>query len=220
MRRPAYPGPHGRYASVLMPSGDILTHILLISAAYLLGSVPTGIVIVRLFGGVDPRQSGSRNIGATNVGRTSGKLPGILTLAGDLFKGALPVFIAFRLAPTPLIVSLTGLAAFLGHLFPVYLGFKGGKGVATACGVMLIISPIATLLSAAVFIVTVLIKRYVSLGSILAAASLPVFLSFLTKGKPFVLLGAAISALVIIKHHGNIKRLAEGRENKIGGKKE
>lgn len=202
-----------------MPSGDTLTYILLISAAYLLGSVPTGIVIVRLFGGVDPRHSGSKNIGATNVGRTSGKLPGILTLIGDLFKGALPVFIAFRLGPVPL-VSLTGLAAFLGHLFPVYLGFKGGKGVATACGVMLIISPIATLLSAAVFIVTVLIKRYVSLGSILAAASLPVFLSFLTRGKPFVLLGAAISALVIIKHHENIKRLAEGRENKIGGKKD
>ncbi|HAO92649.1 MAG TPA: acyl-phosphate glycerol 3-phosphate acyltransferase [Deltaproteobacteria bacterium] len=202
-----------------MPSGDILTYILLISAAYLLGSVPTGIVVVRLFGGVDPRQSGSRNIGATNVSRTSGKLPGILTLAGDLFKGALPVFIAFRLGPAPL-VSLTGLAAFLGHLFPVYLGFKGGKGVATACGVMLIISPIATLLSAGVFVVTVAIKRYVSLGSILAAASLPVFLSFLTKGKPFVSLGVAISALVIIKHRENIKRLAEGRENKIGGKKD
>lgn len=200
-----------------MPSGDIITY-LLIPVAYLLGSVPTGIVIVKLFGGVDPRSAGSKNIGATNVGRTSGKLPGILTLIGDILKGALPVFIAFRLAPTPLIVSLTGLAAFLGHLFPVYLGFKGGKGVATACGVMLIISPIATLLSAGVFVVTVLIKRYVSLGSILAAASMPVFLSFLTRGKPFVPLGVAIGALVIIKHHENIRRLAEGRENKLGGK--
>ncbi|MBI5453099.1 MAG: glycerol-3-phosphate acyltransferase, partial [Deltaproteobacteria bacterium] len=124
-----------------MPSGETLTYILLVPIAYLLGSVPTGIVIVRLFGGVDPRSAGSKNIGATNVGRTSGRLPGILTLIGDLLKGALPVFIAFRLAPTPLLVSLTGLAAFLGHLFPVYLGFKGGKGVATACGVMLIVSP-------------------------------------------------------------------------------
>ncbi|MBI2412732.1 MAG: glycerol-3-phosphate 1-O-acyltransferase PlsY [Deltaproteobacteria bacterium] len=204
-----------------MPSGENLTYLLLIPVAYLLGSVPTGIVIVRLLGGVDPRSAGSKNIGATNVGRTSGKLPGILTLIGDLFKGALPVFIAFRLAgPEPLLVSLTGLAAFLGHLFPVYLGFKGGKGVATACGVMLIISPIATLLSAGVFVITVLIKRYVSLGSILAAASMPVFLSFLTRGKPFVPLGVAIGALVIIKHRENIRRLAEGRENKIGGKKD
>ncbi|MDO8426846.1 MAG: glycerol-3-phosphate acyltransferase, partial [Deltaproteobacteria bacterium] len=120
--------------------------------------------------------------------------------------------------PDILFVSLAGIAAFLGHLFPICLKFKGGKGVATACGVMLVISPLATLLSASVFVILVLAKRYVSLGSMGAAAMLPVFLSFLTKGKPYLPVGVLISTLVILKHKDNIRRLAEGKENKIGKK--
>ncbi|MBI5642095.1 MAG: glycerol-3-phosphate 1-O-acyltransferase PlsY [Deltaproteobacteria bacterium] len=197
----------------------MILYLIFIPAAYLLGSVPSGILISRLFGGRDPRMSGSKNIGATNVGRTSGKFAGILTLICDLLKGAIPVFIALRVTQDVRLVSLTGLAAFAGHLYPLYLGFRGGKGVATACGVMLVVCPLATLLSAVVFAVAVFLKRYVSLGSMIASATMPVFLSFLTRGKPFVPMGVIISALVIIKHSENIKRLVEGRENKIGGKK-
>lgn len=192
--------------------------LIFIPIAYLIGSIPTGIIIVRLSGGIDPRSAGSGNIGATNVGRTSGKLAGVFTLIGDLLKGALPTYLAFLLYPDILFVSLAGIAAFLGHLFPIYLKFKGGKGVATACGVMLVISPLATLLSASVFVILVLAKRYVSLGSMGAAAMLPVFLSFLTKGKPYLPVGVLISTLVILKHKDNIRRLAEGKENKIGKK--
>lgn len=197
----------------------IFLYIVAALLSYLLGSVPTGIVVVRLFGGVDPRSAGSGNIGATNVGRTSGKAAGILTLVGDALKGALPVFLAFRFYPEAAFVSLAGLTAFLGHLFPIYLGFKGGKGVATALGVMALVSPFATLLSALVFVVLVAIKRYVSLGSIAAAAMLPVFISFFPAYKPYLPMSLAVSVLVIMKHKENIKRLAEGKENKIGGKK-
>lgn len=192
---------------------------LFVPIAYLLGSIPTGILVSKAFGGADPRTSGSKNIGATNVGRTSGKLAGILTLVGDILKGALPTYLALRLNGDVLFVSLVGLAAFLGHLFPVFLGFRGGKGVATALGVMAVISPLATLLCGAVFIITVLLKRYVSLGSMISAAALPVFLSFLHKGKAYMPMGVLIAAFIILKHRDNIKRLAEGKENKIGGKK-
>lgn len=195
-----------------------LYFLIFIPLAYLIGSIPTGIIIVKLFGGVDPRSAGSGNIGATNVGRTSGRSAGVLTLIGDLVKGALPTYGAFLLYPETSFVSLVGLASFLGHLFPIYLKFKGGKGVATACGVMLVISPIATLLSALVFVILVAARRYVSLGSIGAAAMLPVFLSFLTKGRPYLPVGVLISTLVILKHKENIRRLAEGKENKVGKK--
>ncbi len=188
---------------------------ILIPIAYLLGSIPTGVIVARAFGANDPRRAGSKNIGATNVGRTAGKAAGVVTLIGDLFKGALPAFAAVSLTNEVRLISLVGFAAFIGHLFPIFLGFRGGKGVATACGVMLVVAPLATLLSAAVFVMAVLVKKYVSLGSMLAAASLPVFLSFLPHARPFVPLGVALSALVIIKHKENIKRLAEGRENKF-----
>ena len=187
--------------------------------AYLLGSVPMGILAAKAFGGVDPRSSGSGNIGATNVGRTSGKAAGVVTLMGDVLKGAVPVFAALVLNPEPPFVAAVGLAAFLGHLWPVFLGFRGGKGVATALGVMVVIAPVATLISALVFVAVVLWKRYVSLGSMVSAAMLPVFLSFFPASKPYMPMGVAVAVLIIIRHKDNIKRLAEGKENKIGGKK-
>lgn len=196
-----------------------LFYYLLIPAAYLFGSVPTGIIITKAFGGIDPRKAGSGNIGATNVGRTSGKLAGILTLIGDILKGAIPVLAAIALGFDTRFISITGLAAFIGHLFPIFLGFKGGKGVATALGVMIVISPPATILSALVFAVTAAIKRYVSLASMIAAASLPVFLSFLHRDREYMPLAVAIALLIIIKHKDNIKRLANGTENRIGGPK-
>lgn len=214
--------------------------IILIPAAYLLGSVPFGIVFGRLLGGVDPRTAGSMNIGATNVARTVGKAAGVLTLLFDVLKGALPTLAAFYLGgaivssysaleasggppspfpehmnPAVLIVSVTGFAAFMGHLFPVFLRFKGGKGVATACGMMFVVSPLATALSVAVFALVVLLKRYVSLASIISASLLPVFLSFIPSRKDYVMLGVVVAFFVIIKHKDNIKRLAAGVENKI-----
>ena len=194
-------------------------YIVFIIASYLLGSIPTGIVISRIFGKGDPRKAGSGNIGATNVGRTSGSLAGILTLLGDVLKGALPVIVTFQIMPESLLVSLVGLAAFLGHLFPVYLGFKGGKGVATGLGVMVVICPLATLLSAAVFAVVAYLKRYVSLASMIAAAMLPVFMSFFPRGRNYVGMGVVVAVLIIWKHKDNIKRLAAGTENRIGGRK-
>ncbi len=192
---------------------------ILVPLAYLLGSVPMGILVSKAFGGVDPRTSGSRNIGATNVGRTSGKAAGVLTLIGDLLKGAVPVFAAFGLYQEPPFVAAVGLSAFMGHLWPVFLGFRGGKGVATALGAMIVIAPVSTLLSALVFLAAVLFKRYVSLGSMVAAAMLPVFLSFFPASRPYMPMGVIIALLIIIKHKDNIKRLVEGKENKIGGKK-
>jgi len=217
-----------------------ISSIILIPAAYLLGSVPFGIVFARLLGGVDPRASGSQNIGATNVARTAGKAAGALTLVFDILKGALPTLLAFylggilasgysaieasggppspfpeRLGPQVIIVTLTALSAFMGHLFPLFLSFKGGKGVATACGMMFVVSPVATLLSLAVFVIVVLVKRYVSLGSIISASLMPVFLSFLPSRRDYVMLGVIVAFLVIIRHGENIKRLAAGVENKI-----
>ncbi len=192
-----------------------MNQYLLIPAAYLLGSIPTGVIVAKAFGAADPRTAGSGNIGATNVGRAAGKLAGIITLLGDILKGAIPVFLAFKLTQDVRLISLVGFSAFIGHLFPVFLGFRGGKGVATACGVMLVISPAAMLLSVAVFVIVFLARRYVSLGSMVASAAMPVFLSILPKGKPFVPIGAVLGALVILKHRENIRRLVEGKENRF-----
>ena len=189
---------------------------LFIPAAYLVGSIPFGIIIARIFGGIDPRSGGSKNIGATNVGRTAGRAAGILTLLLDIGKGVAPVLVLRLLFPEPRLITLTGLAGIIGHMFPVFLGFKGGKGVATACGVMFVISPIATALSLAVFSIIVLAKRYISLGSMIATASMPVFLSFLPGTRVYVPMGVAMSILVIVKHKENIKRLVAGTENKVG----
>ena len=193
---------------------DLSFH-LVIPLAYMRGGIPFGLAVARAFGGIDPWNAGSKNIGATNVGRTSGKTAGIITLAADILKGAVPVFIAFRLNTNALFISLVGAAAFLGHIFPLFLGFKGGKGVATAFGVMIVVSPLATLISAAVFIIVVIAKRYVSLGSIIAAGVLPVIISFFPTVRPFVPMAVFISAVVILRHKDNIKRLASGAENKI-----
>lgn len=189
--------------------------ILLIVIGYMVGAIPVGIIIVRIFGGLDPRTVGSLNIGATNVRRTSGNLAGILTLAGDIFKGIIPTFLAYYLGWEPIYVSAVGLFAFLGHLYPVFLKFKGGKGVATACGVFLIISPISLFLSVLVLVFILLITRYVSLGSILAAIAMPVGLGVFDNDPIYVTLGVVIAFFIILKHSDNIKRLLKGEENKF-----
>ncbi len=182
---------------------------------YLLGSVPVGVVVARLLYGVDPRQSGSRNIGATNVTRVAGKKAGIITLAGDILKGALPVLVAMGLGFEPLWTALAGFSAFLGHLFPIFLGFRGGKGVATACGMFLPLAPLPLLLSAIVFATLVAITRYVSVGSMTASVALPLFIHFMGGRVEYVWIGAVVSLLVIIKHKDNIGRLLRGEENRF-----
>jgi glycerol-3-phosphate acyltransferase PlsY len=196
-----------------------LTEIAIIVAAYFIGSIPTGVIVARILGAPDPRTLGSGNIGATNVGRSAGKVAGIITLVGDCLKGALPTAIALFLIPSVLVVSFAGFAAFLGHLFPVFLGFRGGKGVATALGIFVVISPMATLISALVFVLLLLLFRYVSLGSMAAAAAMPVALALLPGARPFTPLGAMVGVLIIIKHADNIRRLVAGKENRMGGKK-
>jgi len=164
--------------------------------------------------GVDPRKGGSGNIGATNVMRTAGKTMGLLTLMSDLLKGALPAFFGKNLYG-PEWGFLFGFCAFLGHLFPVFLKFKGGKGVATATGLYLVLAPLPLILSLGVFITILLITRRVSLGSISGALSIPWFLYLNVETRPLFYLALLLSFLIIIRHFSNIKRLIAGTEPKI-----
>lgn len=185
--------------------------IVLIIAAYLLGSVPSGYVLGRSVG-VDVRKAGSGNVGATNVARVAGKTHGILTLVADAAKGAIPVLVAQQLGMTLPVTLLVGVAAFLGHLFPVFLLFKGGKGVATALGVFLVLAPWITLLLLVVFATVAWSSRFVSLGSISAAVAAPVALWFAAYPPPVVQMSAFLATMVILRHRSNIKRLLTGTE--------
>jgi glycerol-3-phosphate acyltransferase PlsY len=193
----------------------ILNNSILVLCSYCIGSIPTGLLLAKAFGGVDIRTKGSGNIGATNVYRTLGRKIGIMTLIGDCLKGLLPVLAAKALDLPDIWVALIGLAAFLGHIFPVFLRFKGGKGVATALGVFLATSPFAVLAALGIFIVVLAKWRFVSLASISAAAVMPAFATIIDRNPMIVAMSLAISAIVIIKHHENIKRLRNGTENKF-----
>lgn len=190
--------------------------ILIMIAIYLIAAIPTGVVIARLMGGEDVRQKGSGNIGATNVYRVAGKLAGVLTLVGDTLKGFLPL-LAFKtwLEPTPTQLGIASAIAILGHCYPVYLKFKGGKGVATALGIFLVLSPKAVFFALIVFILTVAITRYISLGSVLAALSAPLVILLLNHQQPIFLATLFIAALVIWRHNSNIRRLLDGTENRF-----
>ena len=193
-----------------------------IPIAYLLGSIPFGYLLVRIFRKQDIRASGSGNIGATNVARSGAKGLGILTLLLDLGKALLAVLIARHLSPANLDLPMgAAIAAILGHVFPVWLGFSGGKGVASALGIIIGLAPLASLCVLGVFLAVVLTTRYVSLASIIAAASFPVFgLLFLHHPSHFVLFGLFfIPALVCIKHQANIRRLLSGTESRFGQRK-
>lgn len=186
----------------------------LIIGAYLLGAVPFGLVIGKL-AGVDVRSAGSGNIGATNVGRLLGKRLGLLTLAADVAKGVLPMIVAGWLvedAGRELVVVLCGAAAFLGHLFPVYLKFRGGKGVATALGIFLYLAPLAALAAAALFVAVVYNWGYVSLGSLTAALFMPGLVWLMYQAPAPTLLAFGIGALVWFKHQDNIGRLMRHEE--------
>ena len=190
--------------------------ILIMIAIYLIAAIPTGVVLARLMGGEDVRQKGSGNIGATNVYRVAGKLAGILTLVGDTLKGFLPL-LAFKtwLEPTPTQLGIASAVAILGHCYPIYLKFKGGKGVATALGIFLVLSPKVVFFALIVFILTVAITRYISLGSVLAALSAPLLILLLNHPQSIFLATLFIAALVIWRHNSNIRRLLDGTENRF-----
>jgi len=193
-------------------------YFLVAALSYLLGSIPFGYILLRVFRGQDVRQTGSGNIGATNVARSSPAL-GILTLALDALKGLCAVVIARSLAPgNNLLAGMAALCAVLGHVFPVWLKFRGGKGVATGLGSFLMLAPKTILVMLGIFLAVVAAFRYVSLGSIIAVAALP-FVAWALhdyQATPLMLaLMAVASLLIVAKHHDNIRRLLAGTENRF-----
>jgi acyl phosphate:glycerol-3-phosphate acyltransferase len=195
-----------------------ITHFVIPIAAYLLGSIPFGLLLAKLFGGGDVRKAGSGNIGATNVTRVVGLLAGILTLVFDTTKGAAAVWLAGRVTnESATWMMAAAFAVVLGHCFPVWLKLKGGKGVATALGVFLALCPLAAAGALLIFVMCVAYWRYVSLGSISAAAAMPLLIYFLwaPRHAPPIIIDAgtlAIALLLIYKHDGNLQRLVEGTE--------
>jgi len=182
---------------------------------YLVGSIPFGLIIGML-AGTDVRKEGSRNIGATNVNRVLGKKLGLLTLICDCAKGFLPIWLAWYLLPgtgaRDLAIALTGVMAVVGHMFPAYLQFHGGKGVATGLGVFLFFSPAAIAISLAIFLASVWFTGFVSVGSLLASALVPLWLYLLGSSKIAIAAATVIALLIWGKHHENINRLMHGQE--------
>lgn len=193
---------------------NILALCIVIGAAYLIGSIPTGLLLGKAYG-VDVRKEGSGNIGATNLYRTVGRKVGIITLIGDCLKGLLPVVVVKFSALPPEFAAWVGLAAFCGHVFSVFLKFKGGKGVATALGVFLALAPLAVAIAIALFAVLMFAWRYVSLGSIAAAAVMPLAVFLLGESRTVTTVTFVIALIVIARHHENIKRLFSGTENRF-----
>lgn len=214
------------------PAREILLmrHAFILIAAYLLGSIPFGFLIVRLTQAADVRETGSGGTGATNVTRRAGKLAGILTLALDAAKGAAAILLARWLLAASVVdfnstwwIAAAAVAAIIGHVFPVWLGFRGGKGVATGLGVFLCLAPLAVVLAALVFIGVVWTTRLVSLGSVCAVASLPISIAIIAgarlplsmKFAPLMMAAIACGALIVFMHRENIRRLRSGTENKF-----
>ncbi|KHJ56407.1 glycerol-3-phosphate acyltransferase [Aureimonas altamirensis] len=197
--------------------GDLPVQTALLAACigYLCGSIPFGLVLARAFGFGDIRKIGSGNIGATNALRTGNKPLAALTLAGDILKGTIPVLIGWRWGVEA--ACIAGLFAFLGHLFPVWLGFKGGKGVATYIGVLLGLAPLGVAIFAAIWLAMALLFRYSSLAALTATLVVPIAL-WLLGYDTIAGLAALLTVLVYLKHHANIRRLATGTETKIGSK--
>jgi len=193
--------------------------VLWLPASYLLGAIPTSYLLSRFFAGIDLRQHGSGNLGATNLYRVLGWKYAIPAAVVDIAKGLIPVVVfAPRVSDSQLLALACGAAAIVGHVFSVFVGFKGGKGVATAAGVMLGLAPLALAVSAVVWAVLVRLTGYVSLGSIVAAAVLPLAVYLLEDSTSPALfwIAAAIAAAVIILHRRNIQRLVKGTENRFG----
>lgn len=183
---------------------------------YLIGAVPVGVVLAKRLRGVDLRRLGSGNPGAANAYRTAGLTMALLVMGADVAKGAGTVALAARLSDGPAAPIVAGVAAIVGHIYPVWLRFRGGKGVATAAGAFAMLAPWAMALAAAVFVITVWMTRYVSLGSVIATAALPP-LALVTGASWAVVVGGAIAAaLIVVRHRSNLARIHAGTERRIG----
>ncbi|MBT3707256.1 MAG: glycerol-3-phosphate 1-O-acyltransferase PlsY [Proteobacteria bacterium] len=195
-----------------------MTYFLSAIAGYLIGSISSAVIVSRLMGLPDPRQEGSGNPGATNVLRLGNKLAAALTLIGDILKGAIPVLIAASLTAEPMAIALAGAGSFFGHLFPVFFGFKGGKGVATALGVFLAINPFIALSLALTWLTIAIIFRFSSLAAIISSASAPLWAWWFDSSDVYIVLAFALAIILVWRHSENIKRLIAGTESKIGKK--
>ena len=182
--------------------------------AYLIGSLSSAIIVCKFLNLPDPRTQGSMNPGTTNVLRIGGKTPAIITLAGDILKGFLPVFIAHSIAIDGLFLGLIAIAALLGHVYPIFFKFQGGKGVATAAGAILALSPIAGISTIIVWVLVAAIFKYSSLAALLAAIAAPIFMLLFGNGE-YLLPAIMITIIIIWQHRDNIQRLKSGSENKI-----
>jgi glycerol-3-phosphate acyltransferase PlsY len=192
-----------------------MTRIIIPIFAYLLGSIPFGYLIVRGKIGADIRETGSGGTGATNVSRRAGKTAGVLTLLLDAAKGCAAVLIAKALTGDDWVIAAAAIAALVGHIFPVWLGFRGGKGVATGVGIFVVLAPIALLCASVIFVAIVALTRYVSLGSIVAAVLIPVIVWWQTDLRSLLTAAIVAAALIVFAHRGNIKRLASRTESRI-----
>lgn len=196
-----------------------MTTLIAVVAAYLLGSVPFAVVVSRGFGLADPRSYGSGNPGATNVLRSGNKKAALFTLVGDALKGWVAVFAAQQADLGGTAVGLVALAVFFGHLFPIFLKFRGGKGVATGAGVLLALDPLLGLAVAVTWILTAFTFRYSSLAAVVAAALAPVYVGLGRGMDPLIIVVGIIALALIGKHWPNIQRLLAGQESRIGAKK-
>jgi len=193
-----------------------MEYLIFTIAGYLLGSVSSAVVVSRLMNLPDPRSEGSGNPGATNVLRLGNKAAAGLTLAGDILKGALPVLVARWLVDDPLTVALAGAGAFFGHLFPLFFGFKGGKGVATALGVFAAVSLSVAGGLALTWLVVALVLRYSSLAALVSAVSAPAWVWWILSDPVYTGLAALLALMLVLRHRANIGRLVAGTESKIG----
>jgi glycerol-3-phosphate acyltransferase PlsY len=192
--------------------------VLILVLSYFIGSVPFALLLARRWGGDDLRRIGSGNVGAANALRASGVRAGVLAAVLDIAKGAASVALAMRLSADARVPAAAGLAAIVGHIYPVWLRFKGGKGVATACGVFSVLTPLAVPPALFVFLATAWATRYVSLGSVLASLALPP-IAYATGGAaPAVMAAAAAAILIIFRHRGNLWRLRAGTERRLGAR--
>ncbi len=189
---------------------------LVVIGAYLLGSVSSAILVARAMGLPDPRTQGSRNPGATNMLRIGGKKAAAITLLGDAAKGLIPMLVAHALGMPPQVLALTGLAAFLGHLYPVFFGFQGGKGVATALGVQFGLHWLIGLSVALIWLLVAKISRISSLAALTAMALAPLVVWWVWPDRDLVLMQVVITVLLYWRHRSNIRNLLEGKEKKIG----
>jgi glycerol-3-phosphate acyltransferase PlsY len=196
------------------------TGVWLIPVGYLLGSIPFGLLIGRAFRGLDVRTMGSGNIGATNVLRAAGKGPAALTLALDMLKGWVPAALALRFHEPEVLVATVALAAFLGHLYSIFLGFRGGKGVATFLGVLLALSVKAAVVVGGIWLLTAALSRYSSVAALAAAASSPPIFWSLDGRRPYVILTLICFGFIVVRHRDNLRRLLAGEEGMISQRRQ